>query len=139
MGDSALDLLITRHLFESHTDIDPGELTDLRSASVNNESFAKVAVRHDLHEHLEHCSGLLVEQIKDYVKFVTELHGHHAFPSVKCPKVRYLSCTIQYSFDISIVVYLLRFRSFCLGILIFNINFLGSHSIYCYSRLLETL
>lgn len=86
LGDSVLDLLITRHLFESHTDFDPGELTDLRSASVNNESFAKVAVRHDLHEHLGHCSGLLVEQIKDYVKFVTELHGHYAFPSVKCPK-----------------------------------------------------
>ncbi|XVF35247.1 hypothetical protein REPUB_Repub18cG0129200 [Reevesia pubescens] len=43
LGDSVLDLLITQYLYHNHTDIDPGELTDLRSASVNNESFAQVA------------------------------------------------------------------------------------------------
>ncbi|KAI5446111.1 hypothetical protein KIW84_014094 [Lathyrus oleraceus] len=47
LGDSVLDLLITWHLYQSHTEIDPGELTDLRSASVNNESFAQAAVRQD--------------------------------------------------------------------------------------------
>ncbi|PPD72295.1 hypothetical protein GOBAR_DD30807 [Gossypium barbadense] len=43
LGDSVLDLLITQYLYNHHTDIDPGELTDLRSASGNNENFAQVA------------------------------------------------------------------------------------------------
>lgn len=68
MGDSVLDLLITWHLFQRHKDIDPGELTDLRSASVNNENFAQVAVRHKLQQHLQHNSGLLLEQITEFVK-----------------------------------------------------------------------
>ena len=29
LGDSILDLLITRHFFKCYPDIDPGELTDL--------------------------------------------------------------------------------------------------------------
>ncbi|XP_064986291.1 endoribonuclease Dicer homolog 3a-like isoform X1 [Musa acuminata AAA Group] len=68
LGDSVLDLLITWHLFQRHKDIDPGELTDLRSASVNNENFAQVAVRHKLQQHLQHNSGLLLEQITEFVK-----------------------------------------------------------------------
>lgn len=68
LGDSVLDLLITWHLFKCHKNIDPGELTDLRSASVNNDNFAQVAVRHKLHQHLQHGSGLLLEQITEYVK-----------------------------------------------------------------------
>ncbi|XP_072998886.1 endoribonuclease Dicer homolog 3a isoform X1 [Typha latifolia] len=68
LGDAVLDLLITSQLFDRHKDIDPGELTDLRSASVNNENFAQVAVKHKLHHHLQHGSGLLLEQITNYVK-----------------------------------------------------------------------
>ncbi|KAK7351320.1 hypothetical protein VNO77_10675 [Canavalia gladiata] len=35
LGDSVLDLLIAWYLYQSHIDIDPGVLTDLRSASVS--------------------------------------------------------------------------------------------------------
>ncbi|KAJ6793943.1 endoribonuclease Dicer-like protein 3a [Iris pallida] len=73
LGDAVLDLLITWHLFQTHTTIDPGVLTDLRSASVNNERFAKCAVKHKLQHHLQHSSGLLVEQITEYVKKLEEL------------------------------------------------------------------
>ncbi|KAL5853636.1 hypothetical protein ACOSQ3_008754 [Xanthoceras sorbifolium] len=72
LGDSVLDLLITWHLYQSHKDIDPGELTDLRSASVNNENFAQVAVRHNLYKHFQHCSTLLLSQITEYVKSFPE-------------------------------------------------------------------
>ncbi|KAL7196180.1 hypothetical protein ACSBR1_036234 [Camellia fascicularis] len=71
LGDSVLDILITWHLYQSHTDIDPGELTDLRSASVNNENFANVAVKKNLYQHLQHRSGLLLNQITEYVKFIS--------------------------------------------------------------------
>lgn len=71
-----LDLLITRHLFQSHIDIDPGELTDLRSANVNNENFAQVAVRNNLQPHLQHASGFLLGQITDYVKCLSEFNSN---------------------------------------------------------------
>jgi endoribonuclease Dicer len=82
-----LDLLITRHLFRSHTDIDQGELTDLRSASVSNENFAQVAVRRNLHQHLQHCSGLLLSQITEYVKCISEPHIGRSLQGPKGPKV----------------------------------------------------
>ncbi|XP_050220026.1 endoribonuclease Dicer homolog 3 isoform X2 [Mercurialis annua] len=72
LGDAGLDLLITRHLYQNHTDIDPGELTDLRSACVSNENFAQVVVRKDLWKHLQHCSTLLLSQISEYLKSFSE-------------------------------------------------------------------
>nr|CDM85593.1 unnamed protein product [Triticum aestivum] len=67
LGDAVLDILLTRHLFYSHKDTDEGELTDLRSASVNNENFAQLAVKHKLYQFLQHSSGKLPENITEYV------------------------------------------------------------------------
>ncbi|KAK9099556.1 hypothetical protein Syun_026601 [Stephania yunnanensis] len=86
LGDAVLDLLITWHLFQRHDSLDPGELTDLRSACVNNENFAKHAVKHGLQQHLQHCSGLLLEQITEYVKFVSECEESQPLQRAKCPK-----------------------------------------------------
>uniref|UniRef100_A0A1D1YIC1 Endoribonuclease Dicer 3b n=1 Tax=Anthurium amnicola TaxID=1678845 RepID=A0A1D1YIC1_9ARAE len=72
LGDSLLDLLITWHLFQSYQDIDPGKLTDLRSANVNNENFAEAAVRHNLNQCLQHGSGVLLGQITEYIKCIWE-------------------------------------------------------------------
>ncbi|KAM0863296.1 hypothetical protein ACQ4PT_044679 [Festuca glaucescens] len=66
LGDAVLDILITRHLFNSHEDTDEGELTDLQSASVNNENFAQVAVKHKLHQFLQHSCRSLADQITEY-------------------------------------------------------------------------
>ncbi|XP_019164958.1 PREDICTED: endoribonuclease Dicer homolog 3 [Ipomoea nil] len=72
LGDAVLDILITLYLYRNHTDVDPGELTDLRSASVNNQNFALAAVRANLHPHLEHCSGLLGSQVLAFEKSVSK-------------------------------------------------------------------
>lgn len=83
-----LDLLIAWHLYQSHTDIDPGMLTDLRAAAVSNENFAQTAVRRNLQPHLQHCSGLLLSQITDYVRSLTEPPDTtRTLESTKCPKV----------------------------------------------------
>ncbi|XP_020690291.1 endoribonuclease Dicer homolog 3a isoform X2 [Dendrobium catenatum] len=91
LGDSVLDILITWLLFQRHTDIDPGELTDLRSALVNNDHFAQVAVKHKLQVHLLHGSGLLLEQITEYVKLYEESrkdeHTSWQNRPLKAPKV----------------------------------------------------
>lgn len=68
VGDAVLDHLITRHLFFTYTDLPPGRLTDLRAAAVNNENFARVAVKNKLHLHLRHGSTALEAQIRDFVK-----------------------------------------------------------------------
>lgn len=86
LGDSVLDLLITWHLYQNHIDIDPGELTDLRSASVNNENFAQVAVRRNIYPHLQHCSGLLLSQLTEYVKSISDSHSDRSLQGIKGPK-----------------------------------------------------
>lgn len=84
LGDSVLDILITWYLYQKHKDIDPGELTDLRAASVNNDNFAYAAVKRELHVHLQHHSGYLESEISAFVKSVSDscsLQGN------KAPKV----------------------------------------------------
>ena len=63
VGDAVLDHLITSHLFFTYTDLPPGRLTDLRAAAVNNENFARVAVKHNLQKHLRHGSTALETQV----------------------------------------------------------------------------
>lgn len=95
LGDSVLDLLITRHLYASHTDVDPGELTDLRSALVSNENFAQAIVRNNMHKHLQHGSGILLEQVTEYVKFTLECNQKESEflqqAICKVPKVKNLA------------------------------------------------
>ncbi|GAB4861487.1 Dicer-like protein 1 [Ancistrocladus abbreviatus] len=92
VGDAVLDHLITRHLFFTYTDLPPGRLTDLRAAAVNNENFARVAVKHKLHVHLRHGSSALEKQIRDFVKEVQNELSKPGFNSFglgdcKAPKV----------------------------------------------------
>lgn len=96
LGDSVLDLLITWHLFTTHENLDPGELTDLRSASVKNENFALSVVRHNLQQHVLHSSGFLLAQITEYVNGLHEMHGRgdslFSKISIKGPKVIPCDC-----------------------------------------------
>ncbi|CAH1411951.1 unnamed protein product [Lactuca virosa] len=92
VGDAVLDHLITKHLFFMYTDLPPGRLTDLRAAAVNNENFARVAVKHNLHLHLRHGSSALEKQIRDFVKEVESEVSKPGFNSFglgdcKAPKV----------------------------------------------------
>ncbi|PSS05105.1 Endoribonuclease [Actinidia chinensis var. chinensis] len=92
VGDAVLDHLITKHLFFTYTALPPGRLTDLRAAAVNNENFARVAVKHKLHLHLRHGSSALEKQIRDFVKEVQNELSKPGFNSFglgdcKAPKV----------------------------------------------------
>ncbi|CAA6660912.1 unnamed protein product [Spirodela intermedia] len=98
LGDSVLDLLITRHLFKSHKDIGPGELTDLRAASVNNENFAGVSVRYNLHHHLQHGSGALLEQVTAYVESIKSHDVDLPRSSPKSSKVPKVSCHLLFTY-----------------------------------------
>ncbi|XP_012466794.1 endoribonuclease Dicer homolog 2 isoform X1 [Gossypium raimondii] len=73
LGDSVLDYLITRHLYNKYPGISPGLLTDLRSASVNNNCYALSAVKAGLHKHILQSSQKLYKHIKETVESFQEL------------------------------------------------------------------
>jgi endoribonuclease Dicer len=68
LGDALLDYLITRHIFKSGKNFSPGELTDLRSALVNNAFFASIAVKFNFHKYLKYFSFDLFRAIDYFEK-----------------------------------------------------------------------
>ncbi|XP_061353511.1 endoribonuclease Dicer homolog 3-like isoform X2 [Gastrolobium bilobum] len=85
LGDSVLGLLITRHLYRSYPDIDPGRLSDLRSDAVSNENFAQCCVRRNLQPHLQHCSGFLQSQVTEFMSSMIETENSSKL-RIKAPK-----------------------------------------------------
>ncbi|XP_017890637.2 endoribonuclease Dicer isoform X2 [Ceratina calcarata] len=72
LGDAILDFLITCYIYENCGNLSPGALTDLRSALVNNITFACLTVRHGLHTALLTYSPLMNDIIHRFVKFQEE-------------------------------------------------------------------
>ncbi|KAK3907436.1 Endoribonuclease Dicer [Frankliniella fusca] len=69
VGDAVLDFLITAHIYENCGRLTPGELTDLRSALVNNITFACISVRYQFYKFLNAGSIALLGAIDRFAKF----------------------------------------------------------------------
>lgn len=69
LGDAVLDFLITCYIYENCGNLSPGELTDLRSALVNNVTFAGFAVRLGLHKFLLQSSIKLQASMDSFYEF----------------------------------------------------------------------
>lgn len=69
LGDAVLDFLITAYTFERCPNMDPGQLTDLRSALVNNVTLACLCVRYNIHVHILSQNAMLTESINRFVDF----------------------------------------------------------------------
>lgn len=90
LGDAVLDYLITVHLYNQYPGLSPGFLTDLRSASVNNDCYAHAAAKAGLNKHIIHASSEIQKQIESFVKkfeqsFSGPIYGWEAethFPKV---------------------------------------------------------
>jgi len=67
LGDAVLDYVITRHLYEDSDKYSPGVLTDLRSALVNNNIFAALAVKWDMHKFFKAISPSLFAVMEKFV------------------------------------------------------------------------
>lgn len=65
VGDSVLNLLFTKEQYFMYPDLPPGSLTLLRSANVDTEKLARVAIKLGLHKFLRHKKPLLEEQVSD--------------------------------------------------------------------------
>lgn len=72
LGDALLDFLVTRHLYMYHRDMSPGDLTDLRSAVVNNYSFAALSVKLGFAKHLQSLSPPLFSIVNKFVENLKE-------------------------------------------------------------------
>ncbi|MQL91413.1 hypothetical protein Taro_024009 [Colocasia esculenta] len=71
LGDAVLDHLITVHLYNKYPNLSPGLLTDLRSASVNNDCYAHAAVKAGLNKQILHQSSELHRQMTFYLSHFT--------------------------------------------------------------------
>lgn len=69
LGDAVLDFLISAFIYERCPHMDPGELTDLRSALVNNVTLACITVRNQFHLHILSQNLQLSEHIEKFVDF----------------------------------------------------------------------
>ncbi|XP_076280664.1 endoribonuclease Dcr-2 isoform X2 [Lasioglossum baleicum] len=72
LGDAVIDFLITCYIYEYCGNFNPGALTDLRSALVNNITFACLAIRYGLHTALLTYVPQLNDAIIRFVKFQEE-------------------------------------------------------------------
>ncbi|ALC41053.1 Dcr-2 [Drosophila busckii] len=82
IGDAILDFLISAYIFEHKRRMTPGQLTDLRSALVNNATLACICVRHRFHFFILAENALLSESIQKFVQF-QESQGHRVTNQVR--------------------------------------------------------
>jgi len=69
------DYLITRYFYDNPRQFSPAMLTDLRSATVSNDTFVVLAVRNRFYLHLARLSLPLDAMIDSFVKSQEE-NGH---------------------------------------------------------------
>lgn len=72
LGDALLDFLITHYLYLYHRNMSPGDLTDLRSAVVNNFSFAALAVKLGFAKRLQSLSPPLFDVVNKFIEKLEE-------------------------------------------------------------------
>lgn len=70
LGDAVLDYLVTCHIYSTFPKYGPGEISNMRSALVNNVTFAELSVKLQLHKSLLHNSPSLFKQIEDYIRIL---------------------------------------------------------------------
>lgn len=69
LGDAILDFLMSAYIYERCQDMNPGQLTDLRSALVNNNTLACICIRNKFHLHILSQNSLLLEKIKTFSQY----------------------------------------------------------------------
>jgi dsRNA-specific ribonuclease len=67
LGDAVLDYLVSAYIY-THTTADPGKITDIRSALVNNNMFASIIVKNQLHPYILHYTPMLQNKIQAYIE-----------------------------------------------------------------------
>ncbi|KAB7502303.1 putative aarF domain-containing protein kinase 1 [Armadillidium nasatum] len=72
LGDSILDYLITGYLFSKNQSYTPGQLTDLKSHYVKNETLARIAVQFNFHKYMFHMAPKLDNTIQKFIHMLEQ-------------------------------------------------------------------
>ena len=95
LGDAVLDYLVTCHIYKRFPDYSPGQISCMRSALVNNISFAELTVQLRLHSFLLHASPSLMTNVNIFLEnyFSHAADGDEIFyeSSFLSPDVSYLN------------------------------------------------
>ncbi|KAM3011508.1 hypothetical protein FF2_030207 [Malus domestica] len=71
LGDAALGMAMSKHLFLLYPDMDQGNFSKLRSTNVSTMKFARAAVKHGFDHCLRHNSPPLATQVGEFAKAVS--------------------------------------------------------------------
>ncbi len=88
---------MTRFYFDDERKYSPAGLTDLRSATVNNATFAVLAVRNGFHTFLKHMSPTLEFSLDKFIRIQND-NKHQILDDVSC---------LHYNFNLDVIVFLL--------------------------------
>ncbi|KAG8364581.1 hypothetical protein BUALT_Bualt18G0012200 [Buddleja alternifolia] len=86
VGDSVLNLLITKEQFCMYPNLPPGLLTPLRAANVDTEKLARVAIQHNFHRYIRLGNPALGKQIQAFIDVLPK-HPLHSHGLINAPKV----------------------------------------------------
>lgn len=86
VGDSVLNLLITKEQFSKYPNLPPGLLTPLRAANVDTEKLARAAVQHNFHKYIRHRQPVLRKRIQTFIDVLPK-HPLHSHGLIDAPKV----------------------------------------------------
>ncbi|XP_068338496.1 ribonuclease 3-like protein 2 [Pyrus communis] len=75
LGDAALGLAMSKHLFLAYPNMDQGNFSKLRSANVSRVKFACAAVKHGFYGYLRHRSRALDNEVREFAKEVSIWDG----------------------------------------------------------------
>lgn len=89
IGDAALGLVLANFVFIAYPQLDPGQLSLLRSANISTEKLARVAVNHGFFRFVRHNAPVLQLKVDEFAQEIyNEGDEILAFGgSVKAPKV----------------------------------------------------
>lgn len=88
LGDAVLEYLMVSYLYSAYPDLKPGQITDLKSLAVNNNSFAYVAVKKSIHKYLIKDSNYLTAAVNKYENYVNLSSSEKdLLEEPTCPKV----------------------------------------------------
>lgn len=106
LGDAVLDYLMTSYLYFVYPKLKPGQLTDLRCMSVNNNSFAGIAINREFHKYIMCESSDLRKSMDEYVKYInisrTSSFDDDQVEAPRCPKVFIINYFLFYVFIVMV-------------------------------------
>ncbi|RZC65748.1 hypothetical protein C5167_009439 [Papaver somniferum] len=86
IGDSTLNMLIVKEMYNLYPDLTPGRLTRITAANVDNEKLARVAIKYGFHHCLRYDTPHLARQIEVFCEELLDypMHSNGLIDEPKC-------------------------------------------------------